>query len=118
VYSDQNDICAICGAGGRLNCHEVWDYDDMRHVQKLMGFQAVCTLCHHMAHFGKAQLLAAQGRIDLDAVIRHFLEVNRVGHDVFESHKAAAFRTWRERSLHPWETDLGEWTRLVARKTV
>src|SRR5262245_40939349 len=98
VYAEQHDICAICGASGRLNCHEIWRYDDARHVQTLLGFQAVCALCHHVTHFGKAQLLAAQGRIDLNAVIEHFLAVNQVAREIFESHKNATFAVWRERS--------------------
>ncbi len=24
--------CEVCGAGGRLECHEVWEYDDEGHV--------------------------------------------------------------------------------------
>jgi hypothetical protein len=118
VYADQGHICAICGIGGRLNCHEVWEYDDERHIQRLVGFQAVCNLCHHTTHFGKAELLAGEGRIDLNAVIEHFMKVNSVGREIFENHKTAAFRTWRERSLHQWRTDLGEWARLVVKKTV
>ncbi|MDF1534223.1 MAG: hypothetical protein P1P69_06945 [Methanosarcinaceae archaeon] len=26
-YADANHKCAICGADGRLNCHEIWEYD-------------------------------------------------------------------------------------------
>ena len=27
-YADANHKCTICGAEGRLNCHEIWKYDD------------------------------------------------------------------------------------------
>jgi hypothetical protein len=118
VYADQGILCAVCQAEGRLNCHEIWEYDETRHVQRLEGFQAVCSMCHHATHFGKAHLLADQGRLDLNAVIEHFMKVNSVGREVFESHKTAAFRIWRERSTHQWQTDLGEWVSLVSAKAV
>jgi hypothetical protein len=92
VYADQGNACCICGATGRLNCHEVWSYDEQRHVQKLMGFHAVCGMCHHVTHFGLAQILAGQGQLDLEAVIEHFLKVNGVSRKDFEAHKTEAFR--------------------------
>ena len=69
-------------------------------------------------HFGKAKLLADQGRIDLNAVIAHFMKVNGVDLEVFEAHRTAAFQIWRERSLYQWQTDLGEWAALVVEKPV
>lgn len=115
VYLEQDNQCRICQATGRLNCHERWEYDEKRLVQTLVGFQAVCTMCHHVTHFGKAQLLADEGRLDLDAVIEHFMKVNGVTREAFESHKREAFRVWRERSQHQWQTDLGQWAYLLPR---
>ncbi len=113
VYTEQGNVCAICGAGGRLNCHEVWSYDEAKHIQKLMGFSAVCNMCHNVEHFGRAQILASQGHLDLNAVVEHFMKVNGTNQTVFEKHKTEAFRIWRERSQHEWKTDLGEWASLV-----
>jgi hypothetical protein len=116
VYVDQGNVCRICGAGGTLSCHEVWHYDEERFVQKLLGFHALCGMCHHVTHFGLAQILASQGHLDLEAVIEHFKRINGVGREVFESHKAEAFRVWRERSRHKWQPELGEWASLVDQK--
>ncbi len=115
VFADQGHVCATCGAGGQLSCHEVWSYDDVHHVQKLVRFQGVCRLCHHVIHFGKAKLLAAQGHVDLNAVIDHFNKVNCVDRVAFEAHRKVAFQIWRERSKHQWQTDLGEWASLISR---
>src|SRR5437763_1306550 len=90
VYADQGNTCCVCGASGRLNCHESWSYDDERHIQKLAGFHAVCGMCHHVTHYGLAQVLASQGHLDLEAVIEHFLRVNGVGREEFETHKTEA----------------------------
>jgi hypothetical protein len=40
VYASYSYHCAICGADGRMNCHELWEYDEPRAVQTLRGFQA------------------------------------------------------------------------------
>jgi hypothetical protein len=116
VYADQGNACCICGAAGKLNCHETWHYDEELFVQKLTGFHAVCSMCHHVTHFGLAQILAAQGHLDLEAVIEHFMRVNGVSREVFESHKTEAFRVWGERSKRQWQTNLGEWASLVEEK--
>jgi predicted restriction endonuclease len=42
VYAEYEHKCGICGAtGGRLNCHEIWEYIDTNHEQKLIGFIAL-----------------------------------------------------------------------------
>ncbi len=116
VCADQGNRCAICGISETLNCHEVWEYDSKRSVQRLLGFQAICNMCHHVAHFGRAQILADEGHLDLDAVIAHFMKVNGVGRAEFDTHEAWAFKIWRERSRRQWKTDLAEWADLVPGK--
>jgi hypothetical protein len=113
VYADQAGKCQICGAEGRLNCHEVWLYDQAELVQKLVRFRALCNMCNFVTHFGKAAVLAAEDKLDIEAVIAHFMRVNRVSREVFEAHKTQAFRRWAERSNQKWRTDLGEWALLV-----
>ena len=113
VYEKADHVCEICGARRRLNCHEIWEYDDERQVQKLVGFQAVCDLCHHVRYFGRAELVAGGGYLNVDAVIEHFKKVNGVGEKEFESHVQEAFRVWKERSHHEWKTDLGQFEFLV-----
>ena len=70
-------------------------------------------MCHHVTHFGLAQILASKGQLDLGAVVEHFLKVNGTNLEVFKKHKTEAFRIWSERSQHKWKTDLGEWASLV-----
>lgn len=118
VYADAGHVCQICEAGGKLNCHEMWAYDDKKCVQKLVGFQAICSMCHHVHHFGLAQILASQGHLQLNAVIEHFMTVNNVNREAFEAHKTEAFTLWRQRSQRQWQTDLGEWSSLVLQRPV
>ncbi len=46
--------CEICAAGGRLECHEMWEYDDERRIQRLSGLVALCHRCHEVKHLGLA----------------------------------------------------------------
>ncbi|HEX2032690.1 MAG TPA: hypothetical protein VHS99_00765 [Chloroflexota bacterium] len=105
VYARHRYRCAICGARGRMNCHEVWEYDDERHVQRLAGFTALCDLCHHVKHLGLAQLMAGRGELDYEAVVRHFMRVNRCDRATFEAHRREVFAQWEARSAHQWHVD-------------
>jgi len=76
AYADHGYRCGICGAQGRLSCHEMWKYDDEKHTQTLTGFIALCDMCHHVKHIGLAGILASEGKLDFSKVIEHFINVN------------------------------------------
>src|SRR5205823_6629265 len=41
--------CEVCGRRGPrwpVEAHEVWEYDDEKHVQRLLGIVALCPACH------------------------------------------------------------------------
>lgn len=109
TYAEYGNRCGICGAEERLNCHEIWEYDDRRHIQKLIGFIALCDMCHHVKHIGLAGILAKEGKLDYGAVIDHFMKVNNCDKKTFEKHIERAFSQWRERSKYDWQADLGEY---------
>lgn len=117
VYAKYGHKCGICGTdSGRLNCHEIWEYDDHNHEQRLIGFIALCDLCHHVKHIGLAGILASEGKLDYDKVVQHFTKVNGCDRRTFEEHKEQAFAQWRERSGYEWKVDLGAYKDLVANK--
>jgi hypothetical protein len=107
VYERSGHRCGICGAGGRLHCHEVWRYDDATHVQHLEGCVALCALCHAVKHLGHTGILASQGKLDSERVIAHFCRVNGCDRATFRAHRDAAFAQWHERSRYEWTLDLG-----------
>jgi hypothetical protein len=113
VYAEAGLRCAVCGRSSKLNCHEIWDYDDTRRVQTLMGFTALCDMCHYVKHLGFAQVLAAKGQLNYDNVIAHFCRVNKCVLADFREHETAVFWKWLFRSVKPWTTDLGQWKYLV-----
>lgn len=116
LYAQSGYKCQICGAGGELHCHEVWEYDDECLVQRLTGFQGVCSSCHHVIHYGMSLVLAVQGRLDIEEVIRHFMEVNGVPREAFEEHLSEARRIWRLRCQFAWDIDYGPWVVLLPEK--
>lgn len=113
-YADANHECEICGAEGRLNCHEIWEYDDKKYIQKLKGFISLCNDCHMIKHIGFAGIQASKGFLDMDKLIEHFMKVNNVDKKTFEDHKEKSFEIWRERSKEEWTTDLAQWSNLVS----
>ena len=113
VLGSQNHRCAKCGSDRKLQCHEIWEYDDASHIQRLKGFEAVCSLCHLAEHFGLAQNLTDQGHANLDEIIDHFITVSDISQQQFDSHKTDAFALWRTRSEIEWELDLGDWASLI-----
>lgn len=116
AYAAQDNRCAICGAEGRLNCHEVWEYDDAKRLQRLTGFVALCTMCHHVKHLGMASILAHQGHLDYEAVVQHFMDVNGCDRKTFEDYRTRVFDQWQERSRHEWSVDFGEYAGLVTER--
>jgi len=114
-YSDSNNRCAICNATGKLSCHEIWDYDDISHNQSLRGFIALCTSCHMIKHIGMAGVLAREGKLDLENLIRHFILVNNCDEKTFENHMNESFEIWNKRSLQDWSINFGEYEKFISK---
>jgi len=114
IIQQNGKKCQICGdTEGRMNLHEIWEYDDEKHIQKLKGFILLCQMCHHVKHIGFAGILASQGRLDYDSVIEHFCKVNQCARKDFESHEKKAFDLWRKRSQHQWKQDFGQYKESI-----
>lgn len=119
VYSNANYKCEICAnANIRLNCHEIWEYDDERYIQKLKGFIALCDNCHNIKHMGFVNVQISKGiwpKEKLNDLAKHFMEVNNVNLNEFNQHVDNAFNVWKERSKYKWKTDLSKWSYLISK---
>jgi len=113
IYDKFNHRCSICGSNKKLDCHEVWEYDDKNHIQKLIGFVALCRMCHFVKHIGLAQTLALKGKLNYEDVVRHFMKVNKCDRNTFEKHKKVAFKQWRKRSKYKWQIDFGKYNKKL-----
>jgi len=108
-YNKYQNKCRICGKDGRLDCHEIWAYDDEKHIQKLLGFVALCKDCHNIKHIGRSGILAEQGKLDFGHLIDHFCQVNNCSKSEFNQYYKQAFAQWHERSQYQWQLDFGEY---------
>lgn len=115
VHARNGFKCQICGSKEKLNCHEHWAFDDKTRIQKLVGLGTICNMCHHVAHFGRSVQLHVAGHLDIEAVIRHFLNVNGCDRATFEKHSKAALALFEERSKYKWRVDFGEYAGLIAK---
>jgi hypothetical protein len=114
VHEKNGNKCEICGSDHRLSCHEEWDFNEETGSQKLVGLGTVCGMCHHVAHIGRSKQLAAQGHLDIKAVVDHFLTVNGVGMDVFAQAENEATSKWLHMSTIEWKLDYGEYASMIS----
>ena len=114
IYAKYNYHCGICQTNDvAMNCHEIWQYDDENHIQRLVGFIALCPMCHHCKHIGLAGILASEGKLNLEQVIEHFMRVNQCSLEEYQDHKIQAFEKWRERNMFKWTTSLETYTDVI-----
>ena len=100
--------CEICGQEGEpreLICHEVWEYDDRSHVQRLRGYSVVCRRCNLIYHLGYA---ASKGLAN--EAIEHFSKLTGLRYqearELLNSKYRELIQTYKERSRHRWKIDL------------
>jgi hypothetical protein len=102
--------CEICNSEEKpMNLHEIWDYDDVNHIQKLEGFQILCRQCHWIKHIGLAGIMADEGKLDYDKLVKHYCDVNQCSKKEFDKHREQAFEKWLERSGFEWKQDFGDY---------
>lgn len=89
--------------GGRLEAHEVWSYDDEKHIQKLEDIVAVCRACHEVIHIGRTALMGREAEAQA-----HFCKVNGATQSEYHAALGEANRVHAERSRHEWVTDISK----------
>ena len=101
---------AYARAGGRcrLEAHEVWGYDDEKHIQKLENVIAVCPACHAVIHIGRTALLGKEPEAQA-----HFMKVNGCTQSEYHAALGEANRVHAERSRHEWVTDISKLKELL-----
>ena len=104
VYRQAGNRCEVCGGRGPrhpVECHEVWVYDDQRHVQRLERMIALCPACHECKHMGHANVTGHGARAR-----RHLAQVNGWSASQVERYVELAFAVWQRRSQHEWQLDI------------
>lgn len=117
--------CEVCGRRDEpLHAHEMWTYDDRRHVQQLVALRCLCELCHFCMNetgwprwvFGFVRLPMSGRRITHAEFVAHWCQQNSCDQATWERSARAAYAEWMRRSKHEdWTTDYGRWAALVER---
>ncbi len=104
TYKKAHYKCEICGGVGDrhpVECHEIWQYDDSNHIQKLAGLIALCPSCHEVKHIG---LASVHGRQYIAK--EHLAKVNGWSEEQVDQYVDEQFEKWQQRSRYQWEIDL------------
>jgi len=102
IYSNAYNACEVCGTTNvALHCHEVWSYDDHRHIQKLKCMMALCPACHLTKHMGYAM---TAGKYE-DA-LHHLMKVNEIPEQEAKDYIHHEFQIWSQRSHFHWALDV------------
>lgn len=72
-YKEAGHRCEICNAKGKLECHEIWKFNDKKLIQSLVGLITLCPDCHRVKHIGLARKMGWYG----DA-LEHMAKVNGI----------------------------------------
>lgn len=109
-YRNANYRCEICGqqgtsqgAGWPVEAHEIWSYDDKKHIQTFVRTIALCSYCHKVKHFGRTQAVGEE-----DLAIKHLMVVNSWTKTQALAYVKDAFRIWERRSQYPWTLDISK----------
>jgi 5-methylcytosine-specific restriction endonuclease McrA len=103
-YKKANYKCEICGERGdkwSVECHELWEYDDIKHIQKLVRLIALCPNCHKVKHFGHTEIMGKS-----EEALTHLMKVNNINKEKALEEVDKSFELWAERSEHDWEVDI------------
>jgi len=98
--------CEICGGKGPkwpVECHEIWKYDDVNNVQKLVRTIALCPDCHACKHIG-FQMTKMPKRVP--RLLNHFCNVNGISAKEAEDYIVECFQEHHRRSQERWEVDV------------
>ena len=107
-YKNAKYKCEICGDTGKnqgkyhaVECHEIWNYDYEKKIQKLDGLISLCPNCHLVKHFGRANALNLE-----DKAFEHLKKVNEWTDEEVIEHLAESYKILKKRNKHIWKLNL------------
>lgn len=104
VYEKAYYVCEICGDIGPhhpVEAHEVWEFDDKKLTQTLIGMIALCPNCHLVKHMGFANISGKR-----NIATNHFIKVNNLKKDEAQILINDAFVLWKKRSQFIYKLDI------------
>lgn len=104
IYRCAGYRCRICGRSRRLDCHEVWQYNERTGYQLLRGFRALCRDCHNVKH-----ILFVHDHWKRAKLLQHFVTVNRLTCQQAEDYLKAAHRLQQMLNQKDWIVNFGDY---------
>jgi hypothetical protein len=104
-HSSQGNNYLICNVCERtfdnLHLHELWQFDDIKLIQKLIGCRAICEECHNAIHFGRSQSVGLEKQ-----AFAHLQKINGWSEEDTKNHVKSSFREWVRRDRFHYKLDL------------
>ena len=100
-YARSNHRCAICGASGDLDAHEVWEFNIKTKTQTLKDIIALCSACHGVKHMRNSERIGYG-----DSAKAHFIKVNKCSAVALAGNYAEAQMLFEERNeIERWKIE-------------
>jgi len=107
-YAAAGNKCEICKSTGKeqgynhnVECHEIWEYDDVNYIQKLTGLISLCPTCHQVKHIGRSIAIGKQ-----EVCFKQLAKINKWTPEQITNHVDQSFEIYKERSKHQWGLDI------------
>ena len=95
-------LCGVCeGKFENLHLHELWRFDDVTLVQKLIGCQPICEECHNAIHYGRSSVVGLE-----DQAYAHIKKVNCWTDSQVKDHITESLKQWARRNKLHYKMDL------------
>jgi len=95
-------VCEICNEKyADLHLDEIWNFDNAKQIQKLVGLTAICEKCFNAIHFGRAVKLGLG-----EAAKEQLMKVNNWTEEQLNTHLENAMKLWQTRNEFNYELDL------------
>ncbi len=114
VYRRAGYRCEICGGKGDkhpVEAHELWDYDDKRHVMSLKRCIALCPTCHLCHHLGYANVSGQTEKAEA-----WLQRINGFSNDELRDYVEYVFNVYKRRSRYEWRLDIERVRRYFAER--
>jgi len=85
IEDKSNAVCCICSSTSQIfdenettktQCHEVWQYDDKKKIQKLIELQALCVRCHNIKHINR--FYKNEDKSAREALLNQYAKLNNI----------------------------------------
>ena len=110
VFARAGYRCEICLENGfeqghqhPVECHEVFEYDEVKGTQKITALMSLCPNCHSVKNI---ELSRAKSDDEFEAAMTQLAKINGWSKVQAQTYYQHALHVWKERSKKSWELDL------------